>query len=45
MERSLLDSLGQAWFCFFFPLAPDSFYWELQKFAGVKPLGLLQAEA
>lgn len=44
IERSLPDSLGLAWV--FFPLLdPDSFYWELQKFSGGKPPGLLLAEA
>lgn len=42
MERSLLDSIRLVWWVF--PLSPDSFYWELQKFAGGNPWGWLQAE-
>lgn len=43
MERFLLDSIRLVWWVF--PLSPDSFYWELQKFAVGNPQGLLQAEA
>lgn len=32
MERSLLDSIRLL--LWVFPLSPDNFYWQLQKFAG-----------